>query len=538
MRKILVSTYKLLTVKERREGAKVAASVLAGALLDFLSLATLLPILYYLLEGGQNLRAALLFCGLALVVSLLKYFAGSAFTRTQNRYLLGLYKRLSLALYNSYFHKGLLFIRKHSISRLGHDINGICYAFSQSILSPILKMSGDIMLIFLVALALLIYSPITALVLLIAFLPFAWVYLRVIRRKAKELGDKELAARREQARIVHDTFGGYAELQVGAAFGAINKQFSSGIDQISDNRLQLTMLMRLPLLLSELAVVLGLGLVAAFGTGDVKLLIGVFAVAAFRLLPAVRSVLSGMTVVQNAQYCLDVISSGLEEDTQEGKEQLSYKSSISFEDLDYSYPDGEQVFTGLNLNIKKGEYLGFRGDSGGGKSTLFNLLLGFIEPSGGRILIDGMPLSNANRASWLQKIGYVPQDVFIFTASLADNLDLGSSPRDDAKMLDLIKALQLDDWFKSLSDGLDTILGERGGTLSGGQKQRIGIARALYRDVELLLLDEASSSLDNANEAEILAIIDSLRERKPELTVLSIAHRESSLANCDRIVNI
>ena len=152
--------------------------------------------------------------------------------------------------------------------------------------------------------------------------------------------------------------------------------------------------------------------------------------------------------------------------------------------------------------------------------------------------IDGVPLTRTTRDSWMKQIGYVPQEVFIFNGTLAENIALGCEQIDHSRIEGILEQLGLGKWVKSLPDGVDTRLAEAGGKMSGGQKQRIGIARALYKKVSVLLLDEATSALDNATEKEINTILQQLKENHEGLTILSIAHRESSLSFCDRIITI
>lgn len=533
--------YHILQPDERRQGWKVVCMVFLSALLDFVGLAVLLPVLYYLLEEGGNREVALSFSILAIVVVASKSLLITFFARYQNRYLLSFYKRLSFSLFSSYYKRGLLFIREQGSSRLGYEVNAMCLAFSQRLLAPILRMMGDGMLVILVTVALLVYDGLTVLVLYLSFLPFMAVYFWVVRKRVRRYGELELDARRKQSRIVQDTFRGFTELEVNGAFRMQQESFLTGIDQISTNRVKQETVQRLPLFLSELSVIVGLGILVAWGTGNVKVLVGIFAVASFRLLPALRGLLASWTQIQNASCCLDVIEEGLKHsflnDTLASKE-LVFKKDIRVEGVDYTYPDGEKVFSRFSCTIQKGEFVGFQGYSGAGKSTLFNLLLGFLKPDFGAILIDGNPLTSDVQSSWLQRIGYVPQEVFIFQGSLAENIALGCKDIDRERIRVLLKQVCLDKWADNLPEGMDTRLGETGSRLSGGQKQRIGIARALYKHAEVLLLDEATSALDNATELEINETLAALKRVCPGLTLLSIAHRNSSLLFCDRIVSI
>jgi ABC-type multidrug transport system fused ATPase/permease subunit len=142
------------------------------------------------------------------------------------------------------------------------------------------------------------------------------------------------------------------------------------------------------------------------------------------------------------------------------------------------------------------------------------------------------------QASWLRKVGYVPQDVFIFQGTLAENIALGCKEINRERVLRVLEQVSLGKWLQTLEHGIDTALGEAGGRLSGGQKQRIGIARALYKEIDVLLLDEATSALDNQTEKEVNETLSQLKRTYEQLTILSIAHRESSLAYCDRVITL
>lgn len=541
MKDYLKRIYALLLPEERKTGGKVAGAVFLTALLDFVGLASLLPVLYYLLEGGENRQAAMWFCLLAVSVILFKSAVVVGFTRFQNRYLLSLYKRLSFALFSSYYKKGLLFIREQGSNRLGYEVNYMCFAFSQNMLAPMLRMAGDGLLIILVTAALLIYDWVTMLVLYVSFLPFMAVYMWGVRKRVKKYGEQELQAKREQAKVVMDTFRGYTELEVNGAFPARQSSFLEGMDKVSQNRVKLDTILRLPLFLSELSVVVGLTLLVAWGSGDVKVLVGIFAVAAFRLLPALRAILTGWTQIQNVSSCLDIIERGLAkgEEVEEGDaDGICFEKEIEVCGLSYAYPGGEKVLDNFRVTIRKGEYVGFRGYSGVGKSTLFNLLLGLLKPDKGEIRIDGVALEPGVQASWLKRVGYVPQEVFIFHGTLAENIALGCESVNRERVIEVLQKVRMDKWLQALPDGIDTVLSEAGGSLSGGQKQRIGIARALYKNIDVLFLDEATSALDNETEREINETLYRLKQTYDQLTILSIAHRESSLSYCNRVITL
>lgn len=539
---MLKEIYHLLLPSERRMGMRVIMAVFFSALLNFAGLAALIPVLLFLIEEKEEKGEALLFCLLAVGFILFKNVLVMGLSRFQNYFLLSLYKRLSFSLFSSYYHRGLLFISRLGSTRLGYEVNYVCYAFSMSLLSPLLNMTADVLLILLVTAVLLVYAPMTVLMLYLAFFPFMLMYIFGIKRRIRYYGKKELLARREQTRIVTEAYKGYAELEVNHAFPSLQHSFLKGLDTISFCRLKLETVYHLPLCLSELSVVIGLTLLALSGTGNVKALVGIFAVGAFRLLPALRESLSAWTQIQNSVFCLRIIKAGMEDlfSTFEEKPTagLSFEKEIAISNLSYTYPEGKRVLKEFDCTIRKGEYIGVRGSSGIGKSTLFNLLLGFLKPDGGEIRIDGVLLSAENRKLWHRRIGYVPQGVFILDGTLAENVALGCCDISKEKVKRILRQVRLDEWVDELSLGIDTLLGESGARLSGGQKQRVGIARALYKEADILLLDEATSALDTATECEINEMICGLRNDYRGLTVLSIAHRESSLALCNRIITL
>lgn len=539
---MLKEIYHLLLPSERRMGMRVIMAVFFSALLNFAGLAALIPVLLFLIEEKEEKGEALLFCLLAVGFILFKNVLVMGLSRFQNYFLLSLYKRLSFSLFSSYYHRGILFISRLGSTRLGYEVNYVCYAFSMSLLSPLLNMTADVLLILLVTAVLLVYAPMTVLMLYLAFFPFMLMYIFGIKRRIRYYGKKELLARREQTRIVTEAYKGYAELEVNHAFPSLQHSFLKGLDTISFCRLKLETVYHLPLCLSELSVVIGLTLLALSGTGNVKALVGIFAVGAFRLLLALRESLSAWTQIQNSVFCLRIIKAGMEDlfSTFEEKPTagLSFEKEIAISNLSYAYPEGKRVLKEFDCTIRKGEYIGIRGSSGIGKSTLFNLLLGFLKPDGGEIRIDGVLLSAENRKLWHRRIGYVPQGVFILDGTLAENVALGCCDISKEKVKRILRQVRLDEWVDELPLGIDTLLGESGARLSGGQKQRVGIARALYKEADILLLDEATSALDTATECEINEMICGLRNDYRGLTVLSIAHRESSLAFCNRIITL
>jgi ABC-type multidrug transport system fused ATPase/permease subunit len=222
--------------------------------------------------------------------------------------------------------------------------------------------------------------------------------------------------------------------------------------------------------------------------------------------------------------------------------QTSLNSSFQFKNvdvgnLDFKYEQSESlVLSNINLKIASGEAVGFVGQSGSGKSTLIDLMLGLLEPQSGSVLINGLSIEDVKQ-SWQKTIGYIPQTIFLMDDSLRRNIAIGIADKeiDEVAITEALKSAQLEDFVASLPEGLDTVVGERGVRLSGGQRQRIGIARALYHRPSVLVLDEATSSLDTETEHGVMQAVRALQGNK---TVLIVAHRLSTVEYCDRLYRL
>ena len=535
---------QLLPEKQRKRGVWVAFSVLLRAILDFAGVAALIPILLVVVkqDGGRGMMLAL--CGAVLLFVLLKNALVVFLARVQSRYQLEIYREFSRRMFANYYHRGLLFLKGKSSVQLGHEVNYVCYMFSSCVLAPVFRMAGEAVLVLLMVTALVAWEPLAGFLLCASFLPLTGLYVGLVRKRMRRYGMEELEARRKQSRTVVEAYRGYAELEIARAFHTSLASFDQGMEFIVHNRLRMEVYQLFPSFLSEIAVVAGLALLIGTGSGDLGLVSGVFAVAAFRLIPAVRAVLNSWVTLQNASHTMTVVEEGIAVVNDELQESLSselpfdFKHTLELRGLEFAFPDGHTLFSGLDLVISRGERIGIRGTSGSGKSTLFNLMLGFFTPTSGEILIDGRKLTSANRSEWHKLVGYVPQEIFIIEGTLADNIALGQPQVDRTKVMQVLEQVQLKEWIDELSQGLDTPLGEYGSRLSGGQKQRIGIARALYKEAEVLFFDEATSALDHKTEQEINHALETVSLRHRELTLIVIAHRESSLAFCDRIFDL
>ena len=279
------------------------------------------------------------------------------------------------------------------------------------------------------------------------------------------------------------------------------------------------------------------------GGNEVVPILSLYALAGYRLLPAIQNVYSARSMIKYNYPAFEIILDDLQniELSQSSKKNSSGESSISFtkdikvNDLSFSYNKNEKkIIDSLELKIEKNQSIGFIGLTGSGKTTLVDILLGLLNEYVGEILVDGIKLDNKNIKSWQRNIGYVPQYIFLIDGSIESNIAFGYSKEeiDRTRVLKACEVANLDDFINSLPNNLDTPVGENGVKLSGGQRQRIGIARALYNNPEVLVLDEATSSLDGKTEKGVMKAIENLSKEK---TILIVAHRLSTIERCDNI---
>ena len=563
MRSILRS----LPAAFRRRGLRIAATLVLRAVLNLAGLAALLPVLTLVLdpagfEGDGPLATvyvwsgvasprtfALAVCGAVVGFIVLKCGVNFLLARAERRYIYDLYRTLSRRLYIAYHDRGLAFINNSNSSVLARNVNVVCLAFAAGVLRPAAAMIAEAMLFVLLFASLALYTPLAALLSVMIFLPAVWLYYALVRNRINRYGEQENRAQREKSRLVAETFRGYADIELSDAFPGMLRAFDRTMDEVVRTRSREADIGQLPQLFTEIGLAVGMALLAAvsFGGGQSQLLFGVFAVAALRLMPSVRGIMSGWATIRYNRYTIPILrEAALHEPASAHpevptRETLPFEREISVRNLSFRFTEeSRELFHGLTLTIRKGERIGIRGASGAGKTTLFNLLLGLYEPTSGEIAVDGTPLTAANRRAWQNRIGYVSQRLFLTDGTFAANVAPGvpAAEINRRRVTEALEAAQLGEFIASLPLGIDTPVGECGSRLSGGQRQRIGIARALYRRADVLFFDEATSALDSRTEGEINRSIAAIAARNPGLTLLVIAHRETSLEYCDRIITL
>lgn len=263
-------------------------------------------------------------------------------------------------------------------------------------------------------------------------------------------------------------------------------------------------------------------------------IMSMYALALYKVLPSVNKILNYYNSMKIYSKSLEIVYDELKDIPQaEGSEKIDFSRDITLQNISFSYIANKPIIQNLSLQIQKGEKIAFVGPSGAGKSTLVDIITGFYQPNSGKIFVDDTLLTQENIKSWRRKIGYIPQQIYLFDGDVAENIAFGSEYHEE-RIIQACKIAKIYDFLQD-HEGIYTKVGDGGIKLSGGQRQRIGIARAIYDDPEILVLDEATSALDNETEEQIMNEIYELSKNK---TLLVIAHRLSTVERCDRRVEI
>jgi ABC-type multidrug transport system fused ATPase/permease subunit len=397
------------------------------------------------------------------------------------------------------------------------------------------------------AIALFVASPLETAVLATYFGGAAWILQRTMKPRARQAGHGYITSILDANRAALHGLGGIKEVRLRHEEALFVDKYARARKRGAEAQRLSGFLTELPKHALELVFIVGIGLLAfiAYSQSNPAKALGTLAivgVAGFRVLPGAVRLVASINGVRGALPSLEVVEPDLLAmirlktaiRTAE-PERLALSQALVLNDVRFRYDaDGPEVIRGVTLNIPAGSSTALVGGSGAGKTTLVDIVLGLHQPSAGTILADGVEVSR-NLDAWQAGLAMVPQDVFLLDDTLRANIRFGGTPAPEQDpLMDLVlEQAQLDDVLSGLPDGLETTLGERGSRLSGGQRQRVGIARALYRQPQLLVLDEATSALDNETEHRIAQTLSKLHG---SMTVLIVAHRLSTVRHCDRIV--
>jgi ATP-binding cassette subfamily B protein/ATP-binding cassette subfamily C protein len=456
-----------------------------------------------------------------------------------NRFSLAVYKFLSGNLFKTFLSIPYRVYTKKNSAELMQIIASESRNVSHLTLN-VLQLGSELFTIVFIYTLMLVMDWKMTLILTAALALIVLSFLRFLIQKTKAMGEKRSLADRKLYRTLKEAFSNFKFVKLKGNEENILHAFYSSMETYSHAQITSSTLTILPKGILEcmgfsLLVTAVIFILANYrDPSKVIPIISMYALALYRILPSVHRMLGNLNNIAYTHDALDILDKNIHQETETGgAAPLYFEKSIRLEDITFRYVTGKDILHSISFEIKKGERIAVVGESGSGKSTLADLIIGINKPDSGTIYIDGSVLLDENIRTWRSKIGYIPQSIYLFDGTVAENVAFGSDP-DETRIERALKTANIWD-FLSKKEGINTIVGEGGIQLSGGQLQRIGIARALYDDPDVLVLDEATSALDTETEAKIMDEIYNISKDK---TLIIIAHRLSTVERCDRKIRM
>ncbi len=551
--------WDVLTRRERRALIGIFILILVGTVLETFSVGLLIPALSVLTkdDSGFNLPYVTLKSSLSKT-ELIQLAAGAIFfvyltkniflgvsTWIQRGFLTKISARLSARMLEIYMRQPYSYHLRQNSSVLIRNTQDSAMVVAGGI-EPSLTVLSDGLIAVSLFFVLVVVEPLGTLSAIALFLSATFLFQRFTNSRLQSWGKLRQLQKGKIIQTVQQSLGAVKDVQVlgrEQTFIDIHRE-QQEVDTDLLRRIGMTQaLPRLWLEIVAMGSMASLVVIMLWVGKDVNEIVpvvGLFALSAFRVLPSVNKIVNGLQTLRVSRSTIETIHHDLRLSTREKSERFDSEFqfvSLSTENLCFRYNMTEvDVLNDVNISVRRGEAVGFVGQSGSGKSTLIDILLGLLDPKTGSVSINSRSISEVKR-QWQRIVGYIPQTIFLMDDSLRRNIALGTpdSEIDEDAVSEALKSAQLEDFVASLPEGLDTVVGERGVRLSGGQRQRIGIARALYHRPTVLVLDEATSSLDTETEKGVMQAVQALQGDK---TVIIVAHRLSTVEYCDRLYRL
>jgi ABC-type bacteriocin/lantibiotic exporter with double-glycine peptidase domain len=564
-----MNTYKkikfLLSDNQKKFFLILNILLFVGVLLEMAGLGILLPILaimlssniqadypnfyYYILKIGNPSQVQIIIFGLLFLVAfyLFKMCFILYLNWMQAKFSNNLSESLSQNLFKGYLDLPYTFHLQRNSSTLISHINGEVSIFT-TVTQSVMNLQTELSIILGVASMLIIIEPFGSIIVLLFMAISAFIFQQITKKRLGIWGLKRQEHEINLNKHLIQGLHGVKDVKVlGREDYFLSKFQFHNAEKVKIN-IKYQTLLQFPRVYLEFLSVIGMACLIIIMLLQNKPLthliptLGVFVSAAFRMIPSLNRIMASTQSLKFAEPVVDVLYNEFkliekQKIYQNSINNILYNSTIKLDNISYKYENTEKfVLQNISININKGDIIGLIGTSGSGKSTLVDIILGLLKPNSGKIQVDEFDIIN-NMRCWQEKIGYVPQAIYLTDDTIENNIAFGiqADKIDLSKLENAIKLAQLEDLIKSLPDGKYTIVGERGVRLSGGQRQRIGIARALYRNPDILVLDEATSALDNKTETEVMQSIYNL---KGDITIIIVAHRLTTVSNCDMIYNL
>ena len=545
----LLRIHKLLDNKFKTKIPKFLFLSSVATILEIFSIGLIAPLVSSLLDlkiilfnqfdlSKFNLNNILL---LLFLIYLLKTIYLIKFNRWQFNLIYKINHNLTNRLFEKYINFNYSNYLKKNSSELVRNIINV-ENFTHNIHHSVILVS-EIILIFAFLLVLLFFQPlVTFLVVIVGFF-LGFFFLKILNPTLIKYGENYQSKSKALIQEINQSINNFKDIKIYQKQNFFLNKFSISTSVYSNSIKINEYFKALPRIIIEFVAVLVI-LLIIFSMLFLKLenkeiisFVALFAAIGFRLIPSLNKIIAAiqhlkyyLKLTDNLSFDLNYIEKNITK-----SESINFSNNIELKNLDYSYDSGKIVFKNLNLIIEKNKIVGIKGKTGSGKTTLVNIITGLLSPTNGEVFIDKKKV-NLNNSNWFKKIGYVPQRIMLNETTIKKNIAYGIEDLniDDKQLKKAISLAQLDDFINKIG-GVDKKISELGKNISGGQIQRIGIARALYNEPEILILDESTNNLDKATEINFINSIKTLSKNK---TLLIISHDDVPLKICDKIFNI
>jgi ABC-type multidrug transport system fused ATPase/permease subunit len=539
----------LLTPFQRKKGIRIIIFTSLGSLLDFFSLAVFLPLLYLLINPefiktnafagsiyqwgrfSSYTTFVLTFVSGIIIVLILKNRIAWWISRRKANYAFTVGSELSLRALMRYSEMNYIRFPGIDFTKELNRVTNYPFAFANNIILPGINFFSEAIVCTLIVTGLTLYDYQVAVILLLIFIPVMFLFLKrktYLKKISEDMKTKYPALLKITLRVIE----GFTEIRASgkqpffhSKFEAVNKELAETMTKDNVAQVGTTRLTEV-IAGTTICALIVYALLTGQGHEQTLMLLGIFATASFRIIPSANRILNALQQMRVHGHVLEELRDVIGKDNHKTERPLlkmCFEESVELKNISFTYPDGPPILKSVSLKIRKGEKIIIQGKSGEGKTTLFLILLRFIEENAGTITVDNKPIANEN--SWRSIIGYVPQNPYILDGTILENIAFGipAEEIDRKKIEQLILELALTDLINQLPHGIDTEIGERGVKLSGGQRQRLAIARALYADAEILLLDEITNQVHPSLEQEIWKILHTLSTQNK--TIVLITHK-------------
>ena len=560
MIKIIKNIIDLLDQKDKAKVKILVLFTFISAILESVSLAAFIPIIEFFSGESvlgintyfenlniaflENINPIFIFVSLLLLVFLAKNLYLSFFYLYESKFVFQAKANLINNLFKNYIFQDYNFHVNKNSSKLIANLTVETDIF-ENCLSFLIVIIVDSILLFILFAFMFMINPFVSIILFLFSLVFLFSVYKILKKRTKKLGGDRVKIDAIRQKTLQQSFNGIKEIIVYDNRNYFVKYFSRLIEDIKSFVIKFTFINKFQKILIEMFVIITLIIfiiLLVYQGNDISkitALIGVYLIAIIKIIPSINKTVASANYLQYASQSLLTLNDELNFNSKKFGEykidknkKINFKEKIDLINVKFQYPE-KTILENINLEINKNNFLGVVGQTGSGKTTLCNLLLGLYEPTSGQIKSDNENIFE-NPKSYQRLIGYVPQHIFLLDDTIRNNITFGLS-LDEKKILKVIKLAALENFIKNKPKGLDQIVGERGVKISGGEKQRIGIARALYREPNILILDEPTSALDENTEK---SIINELINLKDVFTIVLITHKLSNLKLADKIIKI